>query len=288
MPEGILSAFTGKHRTNYCVKIYMTKQVENVFYAMLLTGAVFAGQNAAVGDVSGNLVAVVPGDPIFNGVDVSAVTYFHHPLFADPALDIGATLLGDDGAGVPLIARNANDNVLALNFFPAGGGFGGNNAEFYELLHNSVTSLSASPDSLLIIHSDAGPPPTAKNELSAFGALTTIDEFDTRTLFTTPTLAELNNYDVVLAYSNATPFDPVALGDVLADYVDAGGGLVLANFTWTQGFGIEGRIVTTGYSPFTGGDVTPVPDSDSVLMLLGISLSLLYAWGRRRQFAERT
>jgi hypothetical protein len=50
-------------------------------------------------DVSGNLNAVVSGDPIFTGVDLSSLTYFHNSQFADLELDVGATLLADDGAG---------------------------------------------------------------------------------------------------------------------------------------------------------------------------------------------
>jgi hypothetical protein len=37
---------------------------------------------------------------------------------------------------------------------------------------------------------------TAKDELAALGTFTTIDEFDTTVLFSTPTLAQLNKYDV--------------------------------------------------------------------------------------------
>jgi hypothetical protein len=57
----------------------------------------------------------------------------------------------------------------------------------------------------------------------------------------TPTLAELLQYDAVLTWSNSVYHDAVALGNVLADYVDAGGGVVvapLANITIVH---LEGR-----------------------------------------------
>jgi hypothetical protein len=46
----------------------------------------------------------------------------------------------------------------------------------------------------------------------------------------TPTLQDLLQYDAVLTWSNTTYNDSVLLGDTLADYVDAGGGVVVATF----------------------------------------------------------
>ena len=49
----------------------------------------------------------------------------------------------------------------------------------------------------------------------------------------TPTLADLLPYDGVLTWSNASFQDSIALGDVMADYVDAGGAVVVAVFGTT-------------------------------------------------------
>jgi len=69
----------------------------------------------------------------------------------------------------------------------------------------------------------------AKLEATGF-----FDEVDTfRIDYETPTLALLRSYDCVLVYSDASipPFhDATLLGDRLADYVDVGGGVVLAAF----------------------------------------------------------
>jgi hypothetical protein len=45
------------------------------------------------------------------------------------------------------------------------------------------------------------------------------------------------------------------LGNLLADYVDAGGGLVMTTFSWQypDQNGLHGRLLNEGYSPFTGG-----------------------------------
>jgi hypothetical protein len=102
-------------------------------------------------DVSGNLVAVVPGDPIFDGVDLATLTYFHNSNFAHPGLDAGASLLATDGSGHNMIARNAAGNVIALNLFPRGGVIQ-NNAEFYELVGNSlIDACVPEPATLLLI-----------------------------------------------------------------------------------------------------------------------------------------
>jgi len=46
----------------------------------------------------------------------------------------------------------------------------------------------------------------------------------------TPTLAQLLNYDALLCWTNTSPANNQTWGDVLADYVDAGGGVVVAVF----------------------------------------------------------
>jgi len=76
----------------------------------------------------------------------------------------------------------------------------------------------------------------------------------------TPSLAELQTYDAVLVYSDTSFADNVAMGDVLADYVDDGGSVVMATFAlWdTMGLSIQGRLKTGGYLPVaTGGQASP-------------------------------
>ncbi len=60
----------------------------------------------------------------------------------------------------------------------------------------------------------------------------------------TPSLATLMQYDAVIVWSNASFVDSVEMGDVLADYVDAGGGVVVAlfaNTTTTTNRNLAGR-----------------------------------------------
>ncbi len=50
----------------------------------------------------------------------------------------------------------------------------------------------------------------------------------------TPPLETLLEYDAIITWSNASYDDAVSMGDVLADYVDAGGGVVVAVFANTS------------------------------------------------------
>ena len=72
---------------------------------------------------------------------------------------------------------------------------------------------------------------------------------------TTPTLAELQAYDAVLVWSNYGYTDPVTLGNNLADFHDAGGGIVTAMFERHTGSSgkLQGRWDTETYNVFEGG-----------------------------------
>lgn len=87
------------------------------------------------------------------------------------------------------------------------------------------------------------------------GALPMGTEIDYVSMVTEiPPVSLLRGYDVVFVYTNYAPADPIGVGDMLADYVDAGGRLVLTQTCFSTGTGgsnwaITGRIMTDGYSP---------------------------------------
>ncbi len=64
-----------------------------------------------------------------------------------------------------------------------------------------------------------------------------------------PTLAYLSQFSSILVSTNYSP-DAFNLSNLLADYVDAGGGVVISTF-WGQQVGTSGRLNTTGYNPLT-------------------------------------
>ena len=85
---------------------------------------------------------------------------------------------------------------------------------------------------------------------------TSIATMDNR--LATPTLGQLAAYDAVLVWTDGPALDPIALGDVLANYVDGGGGVVLATFGFASGWNIQGRFTAPGYAPLgIGGTMGP-------------------------------
>jgi len=66
----------------------------------------------------------------------------------------------------------------------------------------------------------------------------------------TPDAALLATYDCVYTWANFAYSNNVLFGDNLADFVDAGGSVVLGVFcTYTLGNSLSGRIMTPGYAP---------------------------------------
>jgi len=112
-----------------------------------MSGAVMSGNYAALtnvgsnGAVTGNIVTTV-SDPIFSGINMSSVLFFHNTNYTHPGLAPGATLLATDGAGVNMIARSAN-GVIAANLFP--GDQSPSNAAFYSLLAATLTNGTGGP-----------------------------------------------------------------------------------------------------------------------------------------------
>ena len=100
---------------------------------------------------------------------------------------------------------------------------------------------------LVIAADDAN---TFMGEIQAFEDVTVADFFDGRN--GTPTLADLSAYNVVVCWSNFVFQDANGMGNVLADYLESGGGVVLGQFCFGTGWGLEGRIMTE-YAPFSQG-----------------------------------
>jgi len=87
-----------------------------------------------------------------------------------------------------------------------------------------------------------------QSALLAFPSVTTVDIFDGE--HGVPTLAGLTAYNVVILANNYTFLDPVGVGDVLADYVDIGGGVIQTEAAFVEGYEIAGRFMDDGYAAF--------------------------------------
>ena len=66
----------------------------------------------------------------------------------------------------------------------------------------------------------------------------------------TPSLEYLLSYRCVIVAGGPCA-DPVATGNVLADYADRGGGVLLTFASHMSGIALQGRIMSAAYSPFT-------------------------------------
>ncbi|OGD71845.1 MAG: hypothetical protein A2Y64_08345 [Candidatus Coatesbacteria bacterium RBG_13_66_14] len=118
------------------------------------------------------------------------------------------------------------------------------------LLALMVVASFADQYDLMIAHCDPG---------STSGVTTNIagDPFYEDVYFVncqsyTPTVAEMAEYGCVFTWSNYTYSNPTQMGNNLADYVDDGGTVVINDFSWTSGWGLQGRLMTdANYAPMT-------------------------------------
>src|SRR5215470_13179436 len=113
------------------------------------------------------------------------------------------------------------------------------------------------PFRVLIAYADGnGLPTKIQNEIQAEPGVTAVDLFDA--FSGTPTLQQLQQYNIVFAFSNSGWNDAVAMGNVLADYQDGGGVVVVGTFAWDNRgpWLLGGRWVTFGYSPFYSTNIT--------------------------------
>lgn len=111
--------------------------------------------------------------------------------------------------------------------------------------------------SVLIISPDIAGGGTLDNLLGALVPFTdlTVTVWDGAS--TTPTVADMLGYNAVIVGNDilwtSSSINAIQLSNNLADYIDAGGGVIASGFVWSYdewGLG-GGRFLTAGYSPFT-------------------------------------
>jgi hypothetical protein len=128
---------------------------------------------------------------------------------------------------------------------------------------------------MLLVYSDVTFPSTLQTQLLSLPGVGSVDLFDA--FAGTPTLAQMQGYDVVVPWSNFPFGDADTLGNRLADYVDNGGVVVELSFDWfsSGSYHIGGRWVTGGYSAF---NLTPTNNySTATLGVLHVPGSQLLA-----------
>lgn len=148
-------------------------------------------------------------------------------------------------AGPPLnVGRSFQGGAVVGNrIFSVGG---------YTTGASNAVEASAQPLlRVLIVYADAHiVPRSLQARLLMLPGVGQADIFDAQS--STPSLAQLQAYDVVVPFSNSLYSNPAALGDALADYLDGGGVVVGFTFDWgATGNALAGRWLTGGYTPFT-------------------------------------
>jgi hypothetical protein len=109
----------------------------------------------------------------------------------------------------------------------------------------TIDNLFSNGLRLLIVHS-GGDVSEIRDLLSAFPDIYIVDLFDAWTL--TPDLQMLLEYDAVLVVIDIPLEWPPGLGNVLADYADSGGGVVMTLASFVEGQ-LWGRFLSDGYFP---------------------------------------
>jgi len=87
-----------------------------------------------------------------------------------------------------------------------------------------------------------------QSKLRLTGRFAAVDLIDV--VNSTPSIMVLDDYAAVITWGDTQYDDPVGMGDVLATYVDQGGGVVVtgfANFTSITGVFLQGRWLTGAY-----------------------------------------
>jgi hypothetical protein len=118
----------------------------------------------------------------------------------------------------------------------------------------SINLLAASQTTkVLVLHGEtfSGFASDIQSKLIATGKFNTVDLYGIDQ--STPSITFLRSYDCVLLETNTLPFNSLALGNLLADYVDEGGGLVTAVGSLFNFFGLDAssRFISQNYNLFS-------------------------------------
>ena len=169
----------------------------------------------------------------------------------------GAHVIANWSDNIPLVVTKGR--VVALNMYPVSSDQRSDlwsaSTDGGRMLANAVSWASQVPVKVLVAMADIPEwREDVRQQLIRSGRVgTEIDLVDLRT--DTPSLTQLKQYDTVVVSTDFSPADPTALGNNLADYVDAGGGVVVTAF-YTPSVGMAGRFASAPYNPFASGSYT--------------------------------
>jgi probable HAF family extracellular repeat protein len=130
-----------------------------------------------------------------------------------------------------------------------------------------------------------------RTKIRSTGLFRRVDVYDVSRDMPLPSLSQLQAYQAVLVYSTDLFNSSIGIGNRLADYVDQGGGVVVAAFSFSRSYsGLEGRLATGDYLPWSkesadsGVELTLVPSVASHTVLTDVRSF----HGGRESFHHRT
>jgi len=193
-----------------------------------------------------------------NNVDTLIIAWHDFERFSGPGVYTFEIILTADGNIVyqyQSVTETLDSHTVGIE---NGSGTVGLQYVYNELRDESGTAILFTleepdygyPDVVVIAADDAS---IFLGELSGMIDIGNVVYFDART--STPILSYLQNFDVAVVWSNYQFYDRIAMGNVLADYLDAGGGVVLGQFCFGSGWELQGRVMTE-YSPYTSGAIS--------------------------------
>ena len=217
-----------------------------------------ASLRATIGGPEG--IAFVPPDsPVFPASSVLIVEYGYSKVVTAPLDANGDPIMAqsrDFIQNLPQASGACIDPVTGDFLFDTWGG----SSEVMRVSGFATPTPTPSPTPtptpgpcqlrVLIAYSETELPTLLDSQIVAEPGVTQVDLFDAANF--TPTLQQLQQYDIVFAYSGNPWNDPVAMGNVLADYEDGGGVVIVGTFAWDNRgtWNLAGRWMTGGYTPY--------------------------------------
>ncbi|MBS0187528.1 MAG: hypothetical protein JSS51_05635 [Planctomycetes bacterium] len=177
------------------------------------------------------------------------------PHAAQTTVNAGSTILARWTGGHVLAAASNTRARVDLNIFPpssnVSGAFWDASTDGTKLIANSLLSVIRPRIAFVATVYDWVPFEAMAAALGNSRQFARIDRINTREV--TPTLEQLLAYDAILIFSEATPNNRTALGNVLADYVDFGRGVVAGSRGLSStSIGPGGRWETESYAMSQG------------------------------------
>ncbi|MDD1776093.1 MAG: PGF-pre-PGF domain-containing protein [Candidatus Methanomethylicus sp.] len=150
-----------------------------------------------------------------------------------------------------LAAQSPIYNMITLNFYPpergtSDGPLMERNALVFviEDLHYTPYVPPTTEFRVLLMCDDESWASTVQTALSAYTDFDEVVLWNYYSNTTWPTLEELSTYNAVCVWTNYNP--PDTMGDLISDYLDNGGGVVVMTFADSAGWAMGGRYISTG------------------------------------------